>query len=1190
MMNSRLIKAVFAGSLAVTTMLAITGDARADSVAEYDGSWKAPDVSIFMGSDVLVNAGADKTGTSLNETIYNHWVEGDCVYDEDTGEPSSTCDRLRYGLTMYRGPADSNDVCVDLLVNPFWPKEDGGGHLTEDDEQWKIDGEQYKISSLGGKAHLYCSEHPDQRPLGEVMNSYRDQRLAELGTNWPDRPQLHYHVIKNLPQQSDGQNGKQVRESLEAACSLYHGNGNQHLSMPSWIMTSPNSTADADLYAGMLAAAGGTGQCCYKDTLDVDCDPTDPADVIDMCDHLGEQTLDGNMRHNESRLREDITDRRYKCSGTEKVAGTGAMEAESQSEMKCHLQGSNCDDGDYPTNLWPLMSCVQFRPSNIHPDDLAIHYCGDDVESLLSDDEKDTYDLRDSDSSDGDCITLSVANGGLEYVDEEQHLFYPTIGGTDICVQIAHGQGWTQIVCPNQGKLCDLNDGSQCSLGRFECINERDVCERYPGNDSCDSAACAGESVHETGVMPPNAQFVVDRSGSMPIDDRWGSARQVASNLADWSYEGQGCEDDGENCDKVRLGVHFWSGTGQLEQTAISAAEDVRGDDMEDAFDDNYPSGGTDFHQAGRLLTNEAALSDPGRSNVGIFVTDGIAEHAYTTREAVRSFCELRNRSDAPVATYSVGFADGDNNLNSIIAAAGGTGSCCFSDDGTCDTEYEYSPCEMYRYEQANGQNIVDKFEDWLSGQGSYHSEWHDLLDRLDSETRTEDGFNAGSVADDLDMVDDVARWLIKQDHGWDPQHLDCENDGGDVNSSDDLEFLKWTLCETKKTLAYVVRHKYGGNIAEDVSEWSDFNYAYSLNHDSTFVDHDYVCTGSKYADDEDQLQEELQAILEGIECTYPLSLLSDQDGAPDFTDATHVKMYMPEYGAVVRVPHAEDDDGLQEFEDELCTLGVPNCTSYGDDGWSFANEGRTAVELSAELCDYTKGDDVQKVTTQVCRTCDPDQLGDACNWVKCNPTSFSDGYGYDDEGVQCQEVDHPCPDNPNETCTSWAKTGRCGLGEYACDDRGLPYCEQVHSRMPEICNGVDDDCDGAIDDLEENREEWDDDKYDITGEEYDGWYCGYHDTCRCPDGQPDSIGGYKTDDDEFVSMMKHQQEFGNCECGEGLSADYEQTRTYSMDDSSQTEEPKAGCSATGSGSAGGFASTVLALLFGVFGLRRRRG
>ncbi|MFP4598539.1 MAG: vWA domain-containing protein [Persicimonas sp.] len=1177
-------KAVFAGSLAVATMLAITGDARADDVVEYDGSWKAPDVSIFMGSDVLVNAGTDKTGTSLNETISNHWVEGDCVYDEDTGEPSDTCDRLRYGLTMYRGPADSDGVCVDLLVNPFWPKEDGGGHLTDDDEKWKIDGEQYKIASLGGKTHLYCSDHPDQRPLGEVMYSYRDQRLAELGTNWPDRPQLHYHVIKNLPQQSDGANGKQVRESLEAACSLYHGNGNQHLSMPSWIMTSPNSTADADLYGGMLAAAGGTGQCCYKDTLDVDCDPTDPADVIDMCDHLGEQTIDGDMRHNESRLREDITDGRYKCSRTEKVAGTGAMEAESQSEMKCHLQGSNCDDGDYPTNLWPLMSCVQFRPSNIHPDDLAIHYCGDDVESLLSEEDKDTYDYRDDDE---ECITLSVANGGLEYVDEEQHLFYPTLGGTDICVQIAHGLGWTQIVCPNQGKLCDLNDGSQCSLGRFECINERDVCERYPGNDSCDSAACGKESIHETGIVHPNVQFAVDRSGSMG-GSRWSEAKTVAQNLADWSYQGSGCEDDGTNCDKLRLGVHFWNSNSFAVHPAM---EDMTSAIMGDAFDDYGPTGGTQFHQAAKLLAGETALEDPDNPSNAIFITDGKPDHAFTTREGVRRFCDLKNRASSPVATYSVGYQGGNEPLNSLIAAAGGTGQCCFSGDGDCDDENEVSPCEMYQYELDNGQSIVDDFVAWLDSNG-YRAQWDEIVQAHEDSGYTSDSFNAGTVATHLDMVDDSARFLYANLVG-DPELIDCNVDSGDPNG-DEEAFLRHTLCRTEQTLAYVVRHKYNSEdkVAEEHS-LDDYWKLKDIRDDSPFLAHQYVCNGSKFANDSQALYEELQAILEAMECTYPLSLLDDQESAPEFTDATHVKLYMPEYDAVVRIPYAEDDDGLQEFEDEMCALGVPNCTSYGDDGWSFANEGRTAVELSAELCDYTKSDDVEKVTTQVCRTCDPDQLGDACDWVKCNPTSFpdgSDGYGYDDEGVQCQEVDHPCPDNPNETCTSWAKTGRCGMGEYACDDRGLPYCEQVHSRMPEICNGVDDDCDGDIDDLAENREEWDDDKYDITGEDYDGWYCSYHDSCRCPDGQPDSIGGDKTDDDEFVSMMEHQQEYGNCECGEGLSADFEPTRTYSVDDSSQPDEPKAGCSAAGSGSAGGFASTVLALLFGVFGLRRRRG
>jgi hypothetical protein len=1168
-MNTKLRIGALSGAAALVVSLAWA------PYAQADGEWKAPDVTLLLGSDIFSSGQTEKPGPALNATISNYWDDGACTYDAITGAPSSDCDRLRFGLAMFRGPNENNNSCPAPVAPLVAPQEDGGAELTN--------GGTYQVSQLQTDAgDLYCSDS-EQRTLVESMLAFRDHRFSdELGTNWPDRPQLTLQLIEQLPQTS-ANSQDQVRESLLAACNLYEGNGGQHLSLPSWVMLSPNAGAEAELFAGMLAAAGGTGQCCYKPDHGGSCDPGDENEALDMCDFLRQTDTNGDDVHPESRLRDDITDEHYNCTDTGKPAGPGAMKNGNFSDMKCHLQGSPCSGNgpENPAYLWPIFSCIQLRPANIPADQLSVEYCGD-------------IDPTQDKDNDG-CVTLTPGDG-IEWVDDDKNLYYFSDGDQSMCTSIGSGDSWSNVNCPNLNKLCDLEDSSQCSLGRVQCVNNEEVCQRYPGNNSCDSAACGSETVHQTGIVHPNVQFAVDRSGSM-WGNRWSSATEVAENLADWSYEGAGCEPDGTNCDKLRMGIHFWDD----DPWAVhSAQEDLTEDMMEDAFDDHRPRGGTDFHHAANLIADEAALQDPNNPNAAIFFTDGVPETAFTTREAVRIFCDLKSRPGAPVATHSVGYQDGNQLINSAIAAAGGTGSCCFAEDGTCDSEPEVSPCELYQYELDHGQSIVDSFEAWLSANdSSADDEWDDLTDDIASRNRTSSAYRTGSVADDLDMVDDVAQFLYER-AGGDVDDIDCAVNDGNPNAGggNPQAFYRHMICEMQNTLSYVIRHKYGGREAKDVDSWWEFDRVYTRNHDSTYADNDYVCTGAKFANDEDALYAELQAILMGMECTYPLSLLNDMESAPEFTDATMVKLYMPEFDTVVSVPHASNTAALAAFEAELCSLGVENCTSYADDGWSFANEGRTAVSLSSELCDFTKSNSVEKVTTQVCRMCDPALVGTSCDYVACEPDNppSNPSVGdvtYTSGGEMCEFSEYPCPENPNRTCSSWSKTGRCGAGAYACDAAGLPYCEQTRSQLPEICNGVDDDCDGSTDDLIENKEQWSDPAYDISGEPYDGWYCGYHDSCSCPGLTPDSLGGTKADGDlEFQRMLEHQEANGECVCGEGIADEgmptYEPTRTFAPTNP-QTEE-QASCSASGGSSApGGLAAVLAGLLLGALGWRRRK-
>jgi uncharacterized protein (TIGR03382 family) len=219
---------------------------------------------------------------------------------------------------------------------------------------------------------------------------------------------------------------------------------------------------------------------------------------------------------------------------------------------------------------------------------------------------------------------------------------------------------------------------------------------------------------------------------------------------------------------------------------------------------------------------------------------------------------------------------------------------------------------------------------------------------------------------------------------------------------------------------------------------------------------------------------------------------------------------------------------------------------------------------------------------------CDDDADEDCVGveWVDPNRSLYVATRMGDDGKLECLEGPIEVTECPNEgdTCTVDTRLdgspahGRCSVGRIACDSNG-EYCEQLYNPMPEICNGLDDDCDGTVDNLSDS---WDDFSYDPTelgdhdddGVDRTGIHCYEKNVCVCPGGPMEYGGpGYEG------HVMSWQP--GSCECGEGLE---ESTGGYTPAPA-QTDEPQAGCSASGGAPVGlGWLALVV---FGLVGVRR---
>ena len=316
----------------------------------------APNATLLMGNDMFESGQSNNIGPAVNQVIDNHWTSGACVETNDWED----CDNLRFGMTMY-ADGDCNDA-INVIVAP---QEDGGAI---------VDDRANGIHNEGGDS--WCDEY-DFRPHDTGLEAHHDYTFEnqidpsddELDTYW-ERPHLTIQFIGELPQTDDSSPANRTIDAIRAACDNYDGMGGVLPSMPTWTFLTKRFDAEAAPFAGLVAAGGGTGACCYGPP----CDPID--DEIDVCDHVNDGRTDADVR-------DDIIDGEYVCGPDGTTAGLGHLDfgGEDMGQLKdirCHFVGDdnndNCDDGTL-TDIFGLFACIRQLPRGVTADEVDIQVC-----------------------------------------------------------------------------------------------------------------------------------------------------------------------------------------------------------------------------------------------------------------------------------------------------------------------------------------------------------------------------------------------------------------------------------------------------------------------------------------------------------------------------------------------------------------------------------------------------------------------------------------------------------------------------------------------------------------------------------------------------------------------------------------------------------------------------------------------
>jgi hypothetical protein len=409
----------------------------------------------FIGGSIFASGKSNNLGPTANQVLREYWISGACPLASNPND-YSRCDALRMGMTTFAA-----EICTTPIRTLVRPQEDGGG---------QVESMMQGIHNQAGK--LYCSD-ASYRPIDSALLAYRDATFPggasaseSTRAGWFERPHLTLAIIDDLPQTSNSRHDNRVRNSLQAACALHRGDGTgSRPSMPLWVLFARQIKPEAEPYARLLAAAGGTAQCCYRADGSA-CDPL--ADPIDVCAHTASRT--------EGAIRNDLGAGRYQCKGGPQRFSTGAMGFRQDNtsgtlpEVRCHLvgesMGENCTGaGRQPTDILGLFSCVRQLPHGYNGDNVSVWYCPDDALN---------------------CELLTEANGGLEFIDPARTLFLVTGqdgSGRDRCMMLRSSLARLEVrYCKYTGGLCTVpGQHGRCADGIWTCVDHVDVCTSIRG-------------------------------------------------------------------------------------------------------------------------------------------------------------------------------------------------------------------------------------------------------------------------------------------------------------------------------------------------------------------------------------------------------------------------------------------------------------------------------------------------------------------------------------------------------------------------------------------------------------------------------------------------------------------------------------------------------------------------------------
>ncbi len=196
-------------------------------------------------------------------------------------------------------------------------------------------------------------------------------------------------------------------------------------------------------------------------------------------------------------------------------------------------------------------------------------------------------------------------------------------------------------------------------------------------------------STSDKGSRPYLYAVSMDINPEPPV---WNEVQNVAADLSNTFGVAGGCaQSDGTGCDTVRVGLSYFSdGISEValpgEDTAGAITAGVAG---------AATGGTTSIDQVTEALLETAQLKDQSRSNFALIVTDGKFNTIDQVSKAVAGLCEARKRLQSPVMTYVMGPGTiSDMTMNSLLAAAGGTGTCCEGNHVTCGSARRFDVCD----------------------------------------------------------------------------------------------------------------------------------------------------------------------------------------------------------------------------------------------------------------------------------------------------------------------------------------------------------------------------------------------------------------------------------------------------------------------------------------------------------------
>ncbi len=195
-------------------------------------------------------------------------------------------------------------------------------------------------------------------------------------------------------------------------------------------------------------------------------------------------------------------------------------------------------------------------------------------------------------------------------------------------------------------------------------------------------------STSDKGVRPYLYGVSMDINPAQPM---WNDVQNVAADLsASFGVPGNCTEADGTGCDTVQVGLSYFSDG----ITEIAVPGENTGGAISAGVAGAATGGATGIHQVATALLNNVQLQDASRSNFALIVTDGKFNTIDQVSSAIKDLCAARKRASAPVMTHVMGpGAISDMTMNSLLAAAGGTGTCCEGQHGSCANRPTFDPC-----------------------------------------------------------------------------------------------------------------------------------------------------------------------------------------------------------------------------------------------------------------------------------------------------------------------------------------------------------------------------------------------------------------------------------------------------------------------------------------------------------------